>query len=731
MKEDKKYYKLLDIIRVVSCIGVLLYHLGYLQGGFLSVCSFFVLSGYLSYLSLSRKDKVNFKEYYKKRFKHIYLPLLIVVFITTCITAFMGDIHWFQLKPESTSVLFGYNNYWQLSVNADYFARHVSSPFMHFWYIAILLQFEIIFPFIYLFIKKTKEKIHKVFPIIILSILIIASSGYFIYICLNNNIMLSYYDTLARSFSLFIGILLGYIHKEYKSLYFKKFSNIIFYLYLVIFIVLQFIINSNNTYYWLVMIIVSLLTCRLIDYGTSNDSSNLNFWERETKFLADTSYEIYLVQYPIIFFFQYTDLDIAWKMPIMILLIFGFAYFIHFTLDFKNTKGQYLRLVFGIIIAIFSAFGLVEYVHAKDYTEEMNKLRDQLSENQKMIQDKQKDYEERLKQEQEEWNKVMNDLDSGEAGLESYVANLPIVAVGDSVMLGAVPSLYQKFPNGYFDAAVSRTDYEANRILQGVKNNGMLSDNVVIHLGTNGQCGLACQKEIMNTCAGKNVFYVTVSNEAEVHVNGSFYNLAKMYPNVHIIDWYGASQGHGEYFAADGIHLNGFGMNAYVNTIYNGIYNYYHKQLEDKKNKLIEEHNKVLDQKIYFYGNDLLLNIYDDLVDVYPESGFTIKQNYSYQDIIKDIKNDIKDKKIAKRIVISLDQKELVSKEQYQAIIDISKDYELYFVYVYNTPYEFNLENVHTISYKANSKSFMVDGLHLSKQGNKELLEVIKKGLEN
>ena len=414
MKEDKKYYKLLDIIRVVSCIGVLLYHLGYLQGGFLSVCSFFVLSGYLSYISLSRKDKVNFKEYYKKRFKHIYLPLLIVVFITTCITAFMGDIHWFQLKPESTSVLFGYNNYWQLSVNADYFARHVSSPFMHFWYIAILLQFEIIFPFIYLFIKKTKEKIHKVFPIIILSILITASSGYFIYISLNNNIMLSYYDTLARSFSLFIGVLLGYIHKEYKPLYFKRFSNIFFYLYLVIFIVLQFIINSNNTYYWLVMIIVSLLTCRLIDYGTSNDSSNLNFWERETKFLADTSYEIYLVQYPIIFFFQYTDLDIAWKMPIMILLIFGFAYFIHFTLDFKNTKGQYLRLVFGIIIAIFSAFGLVEYVHAKDYTEEMNKLRDQLSENQKMIQDKQKDYEERLKQEQEEWNKVMNDLDSGE-----------------------------------------------------------------------------------------------------------------------------------------------------------------------------------------------------------------------------------------------------------------------------------------------------------------------------
>ena len=57
---EKKYYKLLDVIRVVSCIGVLFYHLGYLIGGFLSVCTFFVLSGYLAYLSLSKKDKLSF-----------------------------------------------------------------------------------------------------------------------------------------------------------------------------------------------------------------------------------------------------------------------------------------------------------------------------------------------------------------------------------------------------------------------------------------------------------------------------------------------------------------------------------------------------------------------------------------------------------------------------------------------------------------------------------------------
>ena len=44
----KEYYKNLNIIRVIACIAVLFYHLGILKGGYLAVCTFFVLSGYLS-----------------------------------------------------------------------------------------------------------------------------------------------------------------------------------------------------------------------------------------------------------------------------------------------------------------------------------------------------------------------------------------------------------------------------------------------------------------------------------------------------------------------------------------------------------------------------------------------------------------------------------------------------------------------------------------------------------
>ena len=60
-KRKNKYYKYIDIIRVILLISVLLYHLNILKGGYLAVCSFFVLSGYLSIVSLFNKKKINFK----------------------------------------------------------------------------------------------------------------------------------------------------------------------------------------------------------------------------------------------------------------------------------------------------------------------------------------------------------------------------------------------------------------------------------------------------------------------------------------------------------------------------------------------------------------------------------------------------------------------------------------------------------------------------------------------
>ena len=77
---EKKHYGKIDLIRVISCLAILLYHIGILKGGYLAVCTFFVLSGYLSVISCFKKEKISLKEYYLNKFKKLYLPVLVIVF---------------------------------------------------------------------------------------------------------------------------------------------------------------------------------------------------------------------------------------------------------------------------------------------------------------------------------------------------------------------------------------------------------------------------------------------------------------------------------------------------------------------------------------------------------------------------------------------------------------------------------------------------------------------------
>ena len=51
----EKYYNNIDLLRLLSCIAILLYHLNILKGGYLAVCTFFVLTSYLSCISAFKK----------------------------------------------------------------------------------------------------------------------------------------------------------------------------------------------------------------------------------------------------------------------------------------------------------------------------------------------------------------------------------------------------------------------------------------------------------------------------------------------------------------------------------------------------------------------------------------------------------------------------------------------------------------------------------------------------
>ena len=212
----------IDLVRALLCITILLYHMGLLKGGYLAVCSFFVLSGYLSAQSL-RNVKFSALSYYKSRLLRVYIPLIVVVLFSLGICVLLlPDLTWVSMKQEITSILFGYNNFWQSSASMDYFARHIDSPYMHLWYIAILLQLELIFPIIYAALEYMKRQFGKNVPMIMCWTIAFCSIAYFVYIYITNGVMASYYNTFARCFSWFAGIAVGYWHVINRTFVIKK-----------------------------------------------------------------------------------------------------------------------------------------------------------------------------------------------------------------------------------------------------------------------------------------------------------------------------------------------------------------------------------------------------------------------------------------------------------------------------------------------------------------------------
>jgi hypothetical protein len=353
----------------------------------------------------------------------------------------------------------------------------------------------------------------------------------------------------------------------------------------------------------------------------------------------------------------------------------------------------------------------------------MNELEKQLNQNQETFKSKQAEFAQKYKEEEEKWQQTLNDLENGEEAIKDVVANLKIIGVGDSVMLGALTNLYARFPNGYFDAAVSRTAWVANNILIGLKSQNILGDPVIFNLGANGDCSEAEKIRIIETCAGRDIFWINTTNDYAVNVNSKLNNLANRYNNFFVIDWASASSGHPEYFIADGIHLTPSGRDAYVRTIYDTIYNVYLNRYKIKKEEIIKEHENEENKIIEFYGNNVLLNIFDNIQKSIPDSKFNIKE-YNYDLLINDLKNN----DLSKKIVFVFDNSLKLTKKEYENIIKICKDNEIYIIN-FNKNIK-NIKNSNFIDFSNNLDSYLLaDRIHLSSKGNEELINIIIKNL--
>ena len=736
---EKKYFKRLDFIRILSCIAVLLYHLNILKGGYLAVCTFFALSGYLSLTSAANKNKFSLKEYYIKKIKNIYIPLLIVASITVILAKFIPSINWINLKQETTSVLLGYNNFWQLSANLDYFTRHVNSPFMHFWYISILMQFDLIFPFVFMLFRKIDKKINKSLSTLFISLLTIASTAFFYYMSKTQDLMIVYYNTFARSFSIMFGVLLALIHFKYEiklPKIMKSLNGIIYYIYFLALIALCIFVKDSSSHYAIFMILASIISVRLIRYSVipKRRKEKEGILDKIIKFFAKCSYEIYLVQYPVIFFMQ--NIEIGEKLKVLITILITLILSIILNLLTNSIKkSKVLKILRSVFLGIIILLGIVIVIIEEDHTIEMKELEELLNQNAKMIEERMSENKNKAIEENEKWLLALKTFDDDEKKAAEEVRNLPVVGIGDSVLLGAINGLYDKFPNGYFDGKVSRSIIKSRDLFVELKNGGKLTDTIIIALSNNSDFFEWTFTDLLELLGDRQIYWITATYADDPKFNEKFKVFAKDYPNIHIVDWEEKSVGHPEYFYADGIHLKEEGITAYANVIYDAIFEDHVKEYRIKKENALKEHEDKQKQKIAFYGNDVLTNAYSYLSEKFENASFVANSEYSFDSLYNELEEKIEKETLEYKIVLVFDKEANISNDDYSKIVNLCKDYKLYICNMTEEKISFEEENVRVIDFysqiKDNNEYLMADKLHLSEKGNIALVEAIDVEVNN
>ena len=404
----------------------------------------------------------------------------------------------------------------------------------------------------------------------------------------------------------------------------------------------------------------------------------------------------------------------------------------------KRLKPKKITIILMIIFVIALLFGIgygsYVIINKKNYNDKVRKINNKLSANLKIIEEKNKEYINELELEENEWKIKLEELNNNETQVAEEVKNMSFVGIGDSVFLDTISDLKGYFNNGYYDAKISRPLVTGVDILNKLKNQGKLADTIILGLANNGFFSENTSKKLMDVVENRTVYWINTVGPDDPDFNVKFSEFAKNYPNIHIIDWVETSKGHNEYFYPDGTHIKGPGVKAYAKMIYDAVYKDYLNKYNTEKEELIKKHNEEKKNKVTFYGNELLISSADKIREKYPNIMINTKKNYDFEKVYNDIKEKLEKNELEKKIVLMFDKKDNVSISEYQRLIELCNEYEIYICDISGKSLAFTNQNVKVIDcydkIKMNKDYLEFDDIHLSDKGVNILIEILSQNIE-
>jgi peptidoglycan/LPS O-acetylase OafA/YrhL len=576
---SNRYIHSVDGLRAVAVIAVLLYHLGidWIPGGFLGVDLFFVISGYvitgLILDSIEKSGGLDLRAFYLSRIRRLLPALIAMVVLTTLYIGVYATETVRRFLNDLPYVFTGTMNWALVNREQDYFEVISRPPLLqHTWSLAVEAQFYLVWPLVLLFVLRYFGK--KNISFVALAIALASGIALFIYSVQidikESAVSHVYFGTDTHSIGLFLGAALAVSWKPQNltkeiTKRAQDFVDLIgVFGFLGLLSAFLFINESDPTLYRIAFPLTALFGCATlisVIHPASRFAPILS--TRPALWIGERSYGIYLWHW-IVFQLTRPSIDLVgddWALySLRVLIVFALADISYryietpirrgyFELWFRGMKyrtpsvriRQKLSALLAALVTLF-ATTLVS-INAIERADEIAA------------------------------QEIAAEAAANSANTEDDVitdtATPGLWVTGDSVILGIrnVLASYERIE--LINARVGRQIGELIEVAR--TDQKFVADSpVVLNLGNNNrliESDVTALFEIVKEQPRVIVVNTAVPRSWRDENNAIISEVSSRYPNTTLIDWQKLSEGHPEYFASDGVHLNPPGVNAYVSAI--------------------------------------------------------------------------------------------------------------------------------------------------------------------